>query len=84
MLVQDAKYPVAKQIFKLQGLHEDVWIGSVQNYVGEMLVTASGFRIDAFRQILVEFGETYNRRVAEVETDPSLLMRLPRVLTMTG
>lgn len=80
VLVPDAKLAAAIQLAELAQVADRIAVQSVEDFVGTNVEEMAGFRDRGIRSGLRKLLEAYNKRVAEAETDPSLLIELPKNL----
>ena len=80
LLVLDSRLQAARQMAETIDVQERVGILAIESFVGQNIEELGEFGkgglAEGFRKLL----ETYNERVGEVETDRSLLIRLPENL----
>ena len=80
LLVLDSRLQAARQMAEAIDLKDRVGILAVESFIGQNIEELGEFGkgglTEGFRKLL----ETYNERVEEVETDRSLLIRLPENL----
>jgi len=80
VIVPDAKVAMARTLLGTEGLEEKVAVESVESFVGQNIAELAEFAPDKLAEKLGELLSVYNRRVADVETDGSLLIEIPKVL----
>ncbi|MCK1843499.1 MULTISPECIES: DUF4928 family protein [Micromonospora] len=80
VLVPEAKLAAALQLSELGQVGDYVAIQAVEDFVGTNVEEMAEFRDQSIRSGLRRLLETYNKRTAEAETDPSLLIELPENL----
>lgn len=80
VLVLDSKLAAARALLETEGLESKVVAESLESFVGQNLSELAEFAPAKFAENLSSLLEEYNRRVAEVETDASLLIELPAAL----
>jgi hypothetical protein len=80
VLVLDSKLAAARALLETEGLENKVVAESIESFVGQNLSELAEFAPAKFAENLSSLLEEYNRRVAEVETDASLLIELPAAL----
>jgi len=80
LLVLDSKLIAARTLLEMEGLETKVVAESLESFVGQNLSELAEFAPAKFAENLSRLLEEYNRRVAEVETDASLLIELPAAL----
>ncbi|MFI7425424.1 DUF4928 family protein [Micromonospora sp. NPDC049836] len=80
VLVPEAKLAAALQLSELAQVGDYVAVQAVEDFVGTNVEEMAEFRDQSIRSGLRKLLETYNKRTAEVETDPSLLIELPENL----
>lgn len=81
LLVKDALLQAARQLVSIGGLTGKVGVVSIEGFIGENVEELGEF---AQRQINLQLGyvlSTYNQRVADIETDRSLLLDIPNHLS---
>ena len=80
LLVLDSRLQAARQMAEAIDVQDRVGILAIESFVGQNIEELGEFGkgglAEGFRKLL----ETYNERVGEVETDRSLLIRLPENL----
>ncbi len=79
LLVPDDRLSGARQNAE-QEIGESISVESIQSFVGQNIEELSEFARDKVRVNLKLLLEKYNERVAEVETDLSLRIRIPTAL----
>ncbi|WP_158309489.1 DUF4928 family protein [Micromonospora maris] len=80
VLVPESRLAAAAQLADLARLGDYVAVQSVEDFVGTNVEEMAGFREQEIRSHLRLLLDTYNHRVAGVESDPSLLIELPENL----
>lgn len=80
LLVPESRLAAAREMARQQGILDRIMVESVESFVGQNVAELSEFRRDRLREGLAELLYVYNRRVAEVETDKSLLIEVPAAL----
>jgi len=80
LLVNESKLTAARALLENENLHERVAAESVESFVGQNLSELAEFSLSNFTHRLSVLLAEYNRRVAEVETDQSLLLDIPAAL----
>lgn len=81
LLVPESDLPLAIGYAAMWDIRPRITLSSIEQFVGLQIEESSGFNgrgIDAAVRKLIE---TYNTRVAAVETDPSLLIEIPENLS---
>ena len=77
LLVLDSRLQAARQMAEAEEVHDKVGILAIEAFVGQNIEELGGFGrgglAEGFRSLL----DKYNERVEDVETDRSLLIRLP-------
>ena len=77
LLVRDSRLQEARQMAKTIDLQDQIGILAIESFVGQNIEELGGFGkgglADGFRELL----DKYNERVEDVESDRSLLIRLP-------
>lgn len=77
LLVPETTLAAARQLVEIQGLKPLTAVYSIESFIAQNLEEISEFGQPKLRQSFKSFLETYNRRVAEAETDLSLLIDIP-------
>ncbi len=80
VLVVDSKLTAARALLETESLQSKVVAESLESFVGQNLSELAEFAPAKFAAQLAGLLQEYNRRVAEVETDDSLLIELPAAL----
>lgn len=80
VLVPDSKLAAARQLLETEGLESKVVAESLESFIGQNLSELAEFAPAKFAENLANLLAEYNRRVAEVETDESLMIELPATL----
>ncbi|RAO18645.1 hypothetical protein LUPAC07_02339 [Micromonospora noduli] len=80
VLVPGTKLAAAIQLADLARVGDRIAVQSVEDFVGTNVEEMAGFRDGGIRLGLRKLLDTYNSRVSEAETDPSLLIELPKNL----
>jgi len=80
VLVPDLKLTAARVLLATEGLEGKVVAESLESSIGQTLSELAEFAPAKFAEQLANLLQEYNRRVAEVETDDSLLIELPAAL----
>lgn len=80
VLVPDSKLAAARQMLDTDELRNKVVAESLESFIGQNLSELAGFAPAEFADNLANLLAEYNRRVAEVETDESLLIEIPATL----
>ena len=82
LIVPESKRAAARQLAELAGLQDRVGVGaSLEEFIGQNLEEMGLYTHADIRRQLRDLLETYNRRVSDAETDPSLLFDLPQWLS---
>jgi hypothetical protein len=77
LLVLDSKLQAARQLAELKNVHNRVGILPIEQFVGQNIEELAGFRKASLSLNLRALLEKYNERVDGVETDKSLLIKIP-------
>ena len=80
LLVNDSNLEKVRHVLEYENLHERVTAESVESFVGQNLSELAEFSLSNFTHRLSDLLAEYNRRVAEVETNQSLLLDIPAAL----
>jgi len=80
VLVPDFKLTAARVLLETGGLESKVVAESLESFLGQNLSELGEFAPAKFTEYLTRLLREYNRRIAEVETDNSLLIEIPAVL----
>jgi len=83
VLVPDYKLTVARALLGTENLESKVVAESLESFLGQNLSELAEFAMANFAENLAGLLREYNRRVAEVETDNSILIELPAALRST-
>ena len=79
LLVREGHVLAARQLASLTGVTTAA-IVSLESFLGQNVEEMAGFHHETLSRELLKLFETYNARVAEVETDASLRLEVPDVL----
>ena len=77
LLVPDSRVQAAWQMAEEAGLDARIWVVSIQSFVGQNIEEIGGFRRDELATGFKTLLEAYNERVAEAESDRSLMIDIP-------
>ncbi|HLB74395.1 MAG TPA: DUF4928 family protein [Sedimentisphaerales bacterium] len=80
VLVPDSKLAAARALLETEGIENKVVAESLESFIGQNLSELAEFAPAKFAENLSNLLGEYNRRVAEVETDESLMIELPATL----
>jgi hypothetical protein len=80
LLVTEHKMEAARQMADMSGHADRIGINSLEQFVGQNIEEIGEFGKDALRRNVKALLEKYNERVAEKETDRSLLIEIPENL----
>ena len=77
LLVPESKLQAARQLAELKNLHERLGVLRLEQFVGQTLEELSGYGKASLSASIKALLEKYNERVEAVETDKSLLIKIP-------
>lgn len=80
LLVPDARLVGTRQLADGRGLLDKIAVQSIETFVGQNIEEIGRFEHTGLRLALHDLLESYNERVAAVETDRSLLVEIPENL----
>ena len=81
LLVPDNRLEAARQNVEDRGILGRIAVESIETFVSQNLSELSEFGHRELLNTLAELLRLYNRRVDEVESDKSLLIQVPRILS---
>lgn len=84
LLVPEARLAAARELARQQGILDRIMVEPIESFVGQNMAELSEFRRDRVRTELALLVREYNRRVAAVESDKSLLIEAPAALGLPG
>jgi hypothetical protein len=77
VLVPENAVTAASQIARLTGLHKQVAVQSIEDFVGTNIGEVAGFTKDEIKTQLRKLLEIYNERIDVAEADKSLKIEIP-------
>ena len=77
LLVRDGQVRDALAFLKETDAADKVVVENIESFVGQNIAELGEFSSDKQARLLGDLLREYNRRVAEVETDGSLLIEIP-------
>lgn len=77
LLVPGSRVQAASQMAEADDLDARVWVAAIESFVGQNIEEIGGFGRDGLARGFRALLETYNGRVAEVESDRSLMIDIP-------
>jgi hypothetical protein len=80
LLVRDSVLQAARQMVTMASLERQVGVSSIEAFVGQNIEEMGTFDQTAIMRTLSQLFAEYNRRVAEIEPDRSLLLDIPEFL----
>jgi DNA (cytosine-5)-methyltransferase 1 len=80
LLVTEHKMEAARQMAEMSGHSDRIGINSLEQFVGQNIEEIGEFGKEALRKNVKALLEKYNERVADKETDRSLLIEIPENL----
>jgi hypothetical protein len=80
LLVTEHKMEAARQMAEMSGHTDRIGINSLEQFVGQNIEEIGEFGKEALQKNVKALLETYNKRVADKETDRSLLIEIPENL----
>lgn len=80
VLVPAARLVAGQQLAENSGLSEKTSVQAIEDFIGTNVEEVSEFTAEGVRKNLRGLLEVYNERVAAIEPDPALLIRIPNNL----
>ena len=77
LLVPGSRLQAALQMAEAAGLDTRIWVAAIESVVGQNIEEIGRFGRDDLAAGFKTLLETYNQRVAEVESDRSLMIEIP-------
>lgn len=77
VLVPSAKVDFASELFRSEGLGDQVGVQSIESFVGTNIEEMSGFDTSGIRLGIAKLVRTYNKRIVDCEVDQSLRIDEP-------